>query len=383
MRNIIICLALVAVLFLSVCLSGCSSGGYDEKSVSVGIDRSWETGFDICLPLDSGIPSDQLAAAALTLCSGHEQQLSSEIISAAGFSIIKQVHFDKDEDDLSHTCAFSVGRRQITYNGAERTLILISIRGTSGSEWYSNFDFAPSGDTSPRFSENFLFAADDVFLEVTPLIDAEENPLVLVCGHSRGAACANLLGYLLDSVYGSDNIFVYTFATPATLIKDTYYVEYGNIFNYLNAADIVTMLPLDAWGFSRAGTDIFLNTEDPFSARVKAAVESLVDLAPTVSDYYSEPHCLVEKSGQDITLTTFDVMIMIGKSLCEMTAEGKVSGSDLPDIDENSDFSTLFDLLGQLSKNDGELAEVILSQHLPQTYAGLILRRMTGGNISY
>ena len=80
------------------------------------------------------------------------------------------------------------------------------IRGTNDGEWYSNFDFAPSHSADAVFAENFLFAAQNVFLSLDEILKGEENPLLLVAGHSRGAACANLLGVLLDAAYDPANV---------------------------------------------------------------------------------------------------------------------------------------------------------------------------------
>ena len=154
----------------------------------------------LSLPQDSGEFSAALALEALALCQGITAQDASQAVQEQGFTVLAQQHFDKAEDDPSHTCAFTLATAQLTYQQGPRTLLLVAIRGTSAGEWYANFDFEPSESSGGSFAGNFLFAAQDAFLSVQQALSQMENPLVLVCGYSRGAACANLLGLMLNAI---------------------------------------------------------------------------------------------------------------------------------------------------------------------------------------
>lgn len=323
--------------------------------------------------------SPTLAAGALTLCSGHTEQRQAELLTQAGFEIIVRGNYDKPDSDVSHTCAWMLARREIIYNSAARMLYIIAIRGTNAGEWYSNFDFAPSHSDTTAFAENFLFAAEDVLMGVleplTAAAQSGETPLVLVCGHSRGAACANLLGMLLNSKLGVDNVSTYTFATPTTFRGDDCAVDCSNIFNIINPNDIVTGVPLAAWGFRRLGTDIELMSDGTKQPDTQAALEVLHGIAPTVSRYYTERHSLTSPGTSDNGLTAFELMLALTTSVKDSAKSSDTSQKGLGALDaisEDSDFAPLVTLLRSVVSDDGKLCAEVVRNHLPTTYLELL-----------
>jgi len=73
--------------------------------------------------------------------------------------------------------------------------------------------------------------------------------IVLVTGHSLGAAVANLLAVGLnddpgDLNIGSGDIYAYTFGTPNVEKDIPTPVVHDNIFNMLNERDFVTWIPV-------------------------------------------------------------------------------------------------------------------------------------------
>lgn len=324
----------------------------------------------LALPPDSGEFSLPLAQQALALCTGHTAAGEAALLEQAGFTLLLQNGYDKSDTDPGHTCAYTVGSKQVYFGGVTRTLFLVAVRGTNAGEWYSNFDFAPSHSDGAVFAENFLFAAQDVFLGIQEVLDAAENPLLLLCGHSRGAACANLLGLLLNAQYGPENCYVYTYATPATVRDGAPEADCGNIFNLLNPCDPVPRLPLADWGFRRLGTDILLPGDEGEAQTLDDSAAALFGIAPTISQYYGARHATDGPGRSEDGLTAFELMLSIAGRLADMTGGG--SGGSSPELSENCDFAPLVRLLEQAGENGGAAGMALARQHMPATYHALI-----------
>lgn len=165
--------------------------------------------------------------------------------------------------------AYTIARKRLGSGdgGPARDLILVSARGSYGSEWLSNLDLSRDEDGDHG---GYVRAAREIGAEVVSW--AEESRMrgaeaaVLLVGHSRGGAIANLVASELDDLraqagdaapFGS--VYAYTFAAPATtLASDARSERYGNIFNIANPSDIMPYLPLSAWGYERYGVDLEL-----------------------------------------------------------------------------------------------------------------------------
>lgn len=322
---------------------------------------------ELALPSSSADFSVDFAKYMLMLATGHTQDKTAAVLQGEGFDILVQNNYDKSDNDPSHTCAYTIGVRNVQINGGTRPLILCVVRGTNAGEWYSNFDFAPSHSGETSFAENFLFAANDVFLTLTNVIDVYDSPIVLVTGHSRGAACANLLGVLLNARYDSDDIYVYTFATPNTLRE--HLDDCDNIFNVINPCDLVTMMPLGDWGYMRAGHDVTISGDTELAEKETNALSALVRLAPDIPAYYSIRHSLTGPGESDDGMTTFEMMLMLASGISQDT-DANVETEQSNAIAADSDFSELMNLLGKLSGSWSE--NDVLKQHLPQTYLDLL-----------
>ena len=157
--------------------------------------------------------------------------------------------------------AYTIARKRLGsgHDGPARDLILVSARGSYGSEWDE------AGDHG-----GYVRAAREIGAEVVSW--AEESRAlgaevsVLLVGHSRGGAIANLVAAELDDLRAQAGdaasfgpVYAYTFAAPATtLASDARSERYGNIFNIANPSDIMPYLPLSAWGYERYGVDLEL-----------------------------------------------------------------------------------------------------------------------------
>lgn len=260
-------------------------------------------------------------------------ELGFDDISTASYQYRSEV-FDEVVDFLTGTddvVAYSVATKRITdADGNERTLYLVAIRGSYGSEWLSDLNMgdASNYDMDAIDHEGFMRAAQEIVDDLEQRIteDAELNGVgdvsLLFCGHSRGAATANLAAaYANERTQGLsplaplENIYCYTFATPTvTPVAHAHEALYDNIFNIMNPSDLVPRLPLESWGYRRYGRDFYLpgtgdvafdehydemraafeenvGAESPYvpadRARVDALVEELGRQVPTVDDLAS------------------------------------------------------------------------------------------------
>jgi hypothetical protein len=173
--------------------------------------------------------------------------------------------------DVDDSTEFVIGHRTVTYKGISRDAIVVVVRGTNGTnaEWSSNFDvgadtseyYAATGTSHPDWNnksnhKGFDVAENRILTKINDYLARHSlagggSKAILITGHSRGAAIANLLGahYENASNYVS---YTYTFAAPnPTTSSDA--GSYKTIFNIVNKDDIIPYLPLSNWGFKKYG----------------------------------------------------------------------------------------------------------------------------------
>lgn len=319
-----------------------------------------------------GTFSGLLAQDALALSMLSTAAQAREALTAEGFAIVLQRHYDKTADDLSDTCAYTVAKKTMTVSGAEQTLLLLTIRGTGAGEWRSNFDIAAPDDTAPEFAKGFYLSAVEALANFAPIYEAEGRPYTVVTGYSRGAACANLVGLLMDRAYGGDQLYVYSFATPRTVRGDYTGEAYANIFSIVSETDLVPRLPLAEWGFSRAGTDIVLPGGKDDARRLENGLKTLVAIAPTIDDYYNLRHSLSGPGAAEDGVSAFQFMTGLIDSLSNLLGGGDIAdtaGELMKLIQFKTDYTPLLTLLLTLSMNDGALLKGVGARHMPDTYA--------------
>lgn len=326
---------------------------------------------DVTLPENSKTFSWTLAQQLLGLCTGNTQEGTAARFAQAGFEDVLHQNYDKPDSDTSHTSAYSVGKRVMTVHGEERTVLLVSIRGTNAGEWYSNMDFAPSLDPNTAFAENFYQAAQDIYAGLKTVLEQETDPVILVSGHSRGAACAGLLGLLLNTDRGLDDVYVYTFASPNT-VRETPSVDCSNIFNIINPADPVTVTPVSALGFFRAGKDILLSGDPDAVAQAQTLPDAIGALSSTIPGYYNDKHSLTSAGLSEDGITAYEV--------AEMLAANFIGGSDasaaqlkllsVARASESSDLYPFAQLIRSLFLSGNSSA--LFANHMPEVYLGLM-----------
>ena len=230
-----------------------------------------------------------------SLMGNHEPD---ELLKLFGMDDIVTTDIGSDNDKTE----IIIGHRLVEYNGTQRDIVLLSVRGTNGTfaEWSSNFDVGANTEAYKSVVDNedewedydnhkgFDVTANrvktyvDTYLNEYVSDDAEH--VLWITGHSRGAGIANILGAL----YTDNDVttFVYTFAAPNTTTKaETTTIAYTSIFNIVNSDDLIPYLPLDAWGFRKYGItkqytiSIEENYEDssPFGNKA-GTFEALLDM---------------------------------------------------------------------------------------------------------
>ncbi len=229
-------------------------------------------------------------------------QLGFENASTASYEyrseIIDQLSavFEPNGTDVT---AYTIASKHITNSttGQKKLLVVVAVRGSYGTEWLSNLQMSISsgivegvsfgrGDHT-GFSEASMELSSAIYSYLEGLGQDDLGDVsLLLCGHSRGGATANLTAAYLDQVSSNfegllateegqnadaqgldlpntyihrDSVYCYAFATPGVTDNEDCRGElYDNIFNLLNPADLVPRMPLASWGFSRYGHDLWL-----------------------------------------------------------------------------------------------------------------------------
>ena len=156
-----------------------------------------------------------------------------------------------------NTYAFSIANRKL----GEKTLLVIDFRGTKSlGDIHKDFKLWRNNIWDNICNDSYIWGGFyDFFSDYNVAIeeyyknhpeiqnaDNEGNLVVLVTGHSLGAAAANMAGRQLTEGVGvfnnlnESNVYVYTFACP---LVDKNAISYSNIFNVVNSNDLVTYLP--------------------------------------------------------------------------------------------------------------------------------------------
>ena len=230
--------------------------------------------------------SKDLAKASVALSmAAYDPSYVNSLLSKMGFdyddnsAVYNRSRNELTIDDNDYV-AYTIGYKEWTDPETDETYVFycVPIQGTTGNaEWFSNFNMGTGIE-----HEGFRLASLEVYLKLKTkfnMDNASDNAhrIVWLTGHSRGAACANLIAGWLSAdgeAYTSrDTVTAYTFACPAVSTNaDT---TLKNIFNFNNAGDLITMVPMKNWGFKRYGQDIDLDTSDAQFANMQMQFNSV------------------------------------------------------------------------------------------------------------
>ena len=223
----------------------------------------------------------------------------------------------------------------------DTTIVAVIFRGTYEKEWFSNFDIGRDVNTTKvhsGFSKARDFALEKLSMYIANYGIDRDHCKFLITGHSRGAAVANLVSKSLIDIYGPNNVYAYTFATPNTTTDENAGDNrYAGIFNFINPEDFIAYIPLKNWGFSKYGTTIAFpknNSSDAYNEKLSKVsqyyksmrnrelktfggtqqTEKFIDtafkLAPTITDYYDTKY---EIAG--LELSVHDYMTVVANVL--------------------------------------------------------------------
>ena len=199
--------------------------------------------------------------------------------------------------------------------------MIVIIRGTYFDEWKGNLQI--TGDEYKAQSnehENFNIAKDTIKQDITEYYNnlhknkPSSNINLIITGHSRGAAVANLYardainkqqGYEDSNIPDFSNITAYTFACPNVAHYNSEMENYKGIYNFCFTEDLVSTVPLtnptlgwDYWKYGKTYNGSLLDDsikqsqihkqKEINSTSIKD-VHSELTYWPSVRDYYKKP----------------------------------------------------------------------------------------------
>lgn len=256
----------------------------DEDTVidSLSFSYDWLTGADNTLynrelALFCNFLSVDAYSDSYVIRDGCEKEYSPTLLmSEIGLSNV--VHSDVYDDRGNVATSFSAGSRFVWSGRDSVNVVIVSVDGTDGeSQWISNFEVGDSEDVFESMEgERPLWknrknhcGFDEASNALKPEIDryiresaVKGAPVVLlITGHSRGGAIANILG----AVYEDDPFvksFTYGFSVPTTTTApESETASYRTVFSIINTNDFFTVMPLPQWGFRRYGRDITIEND--------------------------------------------------------------------------------------------------------------------------
>lgn len=296
MRNIIVGIVLIVMTV------GCVTSDVRDdavKTFEVPYLLNYEvvnrTGFewrDEFLEQSSFVYSQRLAGplSALAACVyGYRHDMDCHTLDSVGFKVVDLMRHYGDDIDYAHPkygknqVGFTFASKRVRLDGEMRDVLLVLVRGTFGrDEWISNINMCNTWGMSaiatntppPELHEGFRIATDAVQEALQEYVAKKKIDVgtakIVITGHSRGAAVANILGARIDDgkLFPDarlGNVFVYTFATPNTVLRsdvEAGATRYSNIFNIINPEDMVPLVPILHWHARRYGTDLYLKNYD-------------------------------------------------------------------------------------------------------------------------
>ena len=226
--------------------AGLAPEGWQE--VPMEIPWGWELFWQDTIHYDN-----RLAIAALALSSAIEGSGNNVISLLKTLGFQKTAYYEYDTlvtRDVTH----AIASRRVQMDGEDWDIFAVVCRGTGNISDILT-DILPGGfyDAAENTWEN----VQQYLLDYYGVSSMEEvkgrNMKFFVTGHSLGGAVANLLSPKIGELVPSQNVFVYTFASPNTW---SYQWSLSNVYNIVNREDLVPLLS-PAFNGYRIGTNYF------------------------------------------------------------------------------------------------------------------------------
>jgi len=184
-----------------------NGGMYKAENTLTNLSFDWS--FDL-FNRSASSPKKELAIASLVLAAdAYEWNLLSSAFASLGFENIEPYNYDGYED--INRIAFGIASKTLDVGGYDTNIIVIACRGSNNlQDWVSNI--AQQGQGFRFAANNVRDRLDDYIRDKN--IDLRLPTKMLITGHSRGAAVANILGTIIP--FEDEDVFVYTYASPNT-----------------------------------------------------------------------------------------------------------------------------------------------------------------------
>ena len=238
------------------------SGIYYQNVVLGRINIGWD--FSL-LNQDSDIPQKKLALASLILSADiYDWGLLKDTLADMGFSKFVPGN-DGVYDDINRV-GYAIASTTQWIGGEKTNVIAVVCRGSAGGQdWESNIlqqadGFRIAANNVKEGLDNYIYSNN---------IDTSLPTKLLITGHSRGAAVANILATEVWDIASDYDVFTYTFACPNTT-TDAYRSYYYNIFNINVEGDPVPSVPVMEGGHNKFGQTISMKASVNDPAFIKA-----------------------------------------------------------------------------------------------------------------
>ena len=323
-KSIILLFIAAATVLLSLC--GAFYSGTLNPSAPVN-----STGINCSKGRDFSLEE---AKEYINLCSlAYEETSLRDALSTMGYGDFSYI-LRNQESSHGSGIAFGTGCKK----QGDITKVILVFRGTHKGEWYSNFSIGEGVEHS-GFSAATDFAEEEIKAYIKNHCTDEKTTDIIITGHSRGGAVANLLAKRLIDEGTYKSVTACTFASPCTTRSESAKSDrYKSIYNLLNPEDFICYIPLEKWDYTRYGTDIefprstqdghnalyplmqqeferiagYPHTGYPMGASdVGIFLDTAYALAPTIHDYYQR-----ELTVTPHRMTLYDYMTKVAALLC-------------------------------------------------------------------